>query len=64
MKDLTLNQRLINENIETIYPENFKFSRHEKRQGEVKLKFNGKIILRPNHQNCISTVKREFNINI
>jgi len=63
-ESLTMNQRLENAGIETIYPLDFKFSRHEKRGGEIKIKYKGKEILRPNAHSCVLVVKREFNINI
>ena len=62
--NLSIDQRLINAGIKTIYPDNFQFSRREKRWNEIKLIYNGKEIFRPKAQSCINVVKREFNINI
>jgi len=61
---LTMEQRLEKAGIETIYPADYMFSRHEKRVGEVKLKYKEKEILRPKAQSCISVVKKEFNLDI
>jgi len=62
--DLTMEQRLERAGIKTLYPKDYKFSRHETRQAEVKLKYNGKEIYRPSAQRCVETIKKEFGLEI
>ena len=63
-QELTMEQRLISAGIKTIYPPDFKFSRKEKRWGEVALEYAGHKIIRPNAQSCVSVCKKHFNLEI
>jgi hypothetical protein len=59
-----MEQRLGLAGIKTIYPPDFKFSRKEKRWGEVVLEYKGSKIIRPNAQSCVSVCKKHFNLEI
>jgi hypothetical protein len=63
-QELTMEQRLISAGIKTIYPPDFKFSRKEKRWGEVALEYAGHKIIRPHAQSCVSVCKKHFNLEI
>ena len=63
-QELTMEQRLISAGIKTIYPPDFKFSRKEKRWGEVALEYAGHKIIRPHAQSCVSVCKKYFNLEI
>lgn len=59
---LTYDERLIAVGIKTIYPEGFKFSRHETRWNEILLEYQGKQIPRPKVSSVVAVVKREFGL--
>jgi hypothetical protein len=62
--NLTMEQRLISAGVKTIYPPDFKFSRKEKRWGDVMLEYAGHKVIRPNAQSCVSVCKKHFNLEI
>lgn len=61
---LSMEKRLENAGIETIYPIDFISPTGRKLFNKVKLTYGGKEIFRPKASYCVSVVKREFNIDM